>query len=263
VKHLYLLLLTLLIQNCTINKSLKEAYNSKQGLINHEFITGQWVERSDFIRLKERDIAPPHPFNVNTVAHLTCFSEEKPLYDNWGTIYAFLEKKKDYYEYISEDEKLTLQFSVIEHDTTMTLKHQFRTNEPQQILLSKVPNARSCDFNVTPEEGITSGIRVAYNYYYFKGQYSVKDILNNSTTEVEISSNNNISGLKDFDIYELHTFGSYLRVELFKKQKKNRFVKRKSQKCKVVPTDYGFDLYAVPKASYIKKLEKLYEFRRK
>lgn len=262
-KYLLFIALTFFVQNGAVNKSLEEDSNSKQSFVNHEYITGQWVETSDLDRLKKRNLTPPHPFNVNTVSHLTCFKEGRPFYDNYGTIYTFLEKKNDYYEYMSEDEKLTLRFSVIENDTTMTLEHKFRSYEPLKLLLSKVPLARSCDFKVTVEEGIMSGIKEAYNYYYFKGEYRVKDIVNNSTVDVEISSNNTISGLKGFDVYGLHTFGFNIRVKLFRSQKEYRAGVRKFQNCRLVAKDYGFDLYRVPKKSYINTLEKLYEFRRK
>ena len=261
-KYLFLAL-AILAQNCATNKNLEAERNAKQTSLGHEFISGQWAETNDLARLKQRDLTPPHPFDAKATSHLTCFKEGKPCYDNWGTIYAFLEKKEDYYEYVSEDEELTLRFSVSEQDTTMAVEYKYQSNTQQQLLLSKVPGARTCDFKASPGDGITSGITVAYNYYYFKGKYTVKDLLNDSTVDVEISSDHDIFGLKDFDAYRLYTFGSNIRVELLKRPKDFRARIPKLQKCRLVATDYGFDLYAQPKASYIKTLEKLYEFRRK
>ena len=262
-KILFLTVLMMLAESCTINRELESIGNSNKDLVNHEFVTGQWVTTSDFIRLKNRDLTPPHPFDGKEVPPLTCIREGRPYFDNIGTIITFLEKKGDHYEAVYDFGKSTLQFNTNENDTTLNLEYQYQSNEPVKLMLSKVPTARSCDYEVSPGDGITSAITVAYNLYYFKGKYSVNDIDNNSTTDVEITSDFHISGLKEYDAYRLYTFGSYIRVELYKRQKSYRTKIWKIQKFKLIPNEYGFDLYAMPKASYIKETEKLYEFRRK
>lgn len=270
MKYPFLIVLALLVQSCTINKNLDTQEKTKQGLVSHELITGQWVETNDLNRLKAKDISNPHPFHMLVVDHMTCFKEGEPYYEDRGSNSAFLEKKDDYYEYMDEYVTLKLQFNISENDTTMTLEQQFQANDPHVYMLSKVPRAKSCDFQHFPGASLISGISESYQYYYFKGKYTVKDIDNEKELIVEISSDGKIFGLTYFDEYNFSTFGSQILLQLFKAQENYRYGLREFQNLVLVAQEYGFDLHKTNYSNSVlmseqryEILDKVYEFRRK
>lgn len=270
MKYSFLIVLALIVQNCTINKNLDIQEKPKQGLVSHELITGQWVETNDLNRLKARDISDPHPFQMLVADHLTCFKEGRPYYEDLGNNSVFLEEKDDYYGYMDEYVTLKLHFNVSENDTTMTLESQFQANDPYIYLLSKVPIAKSCDFQYSPGASLRSGINESYRYYYFKGKYTVKDIDNEKELIVEISSDGKIFGLTDFDKHNFSTFGSQILLQLFKAQENYRYGLREFQNLVLVAQEYGFDLHKTNYSNSVlmsekryEILDKVYEFRRK
>ena len=261
-KHLFLLVSIAFFQGCTFQNKIAIVDGSNEEITIHDFVAGQWVTTSDLLRVKTRDIGYPHPFDHIEVPPQTCYRNGKPFFDDFISQQTVLEQEGD--QFVAQDEygKVSLHFTAKNNDTTLALIYIRPGIEDINLHLSKVSTAKTCDYEVTPGNGIENGVNVAFNMHYFKGKYKVKDIDNKRISDVEILADNSITGLAEFDAYALHPVGFYIRVELFKRQESYRTRKWKTETFRLISKEYGFDLSAIPKNRFSEEIETLYEFRR-
>ncbi len=259
-----------MIQSCATNPNVNANTNSqKEDFPKDELISGQWLDFKSINNLKLKKVSEPHPFSWEAphVDIITCLRDEKPYFrdlnsDNGG----FLEKKEDHYLWTESDSKsIKIQFDVSDKDTSLRYEYRYRINDPFIYKLTKSPRATPCLFNPFQDKAFKSGISKSYNFYYFEGKYEVISLLTALKSEVEIFSDQKISGLAEVDRYSLETWGSHLMLELYEVDPK-----RNKQYLVLVPKDYGYDLHNTNfngKGSTAERLyqvlEKKYEFRRK
>lgn len=286
MKYCIWIIITMLFIQCIVNKNNgNKRLHNEESNFSHELIPGQWVETHALNRLKERDISEPHPFNWHDPHQdiLTCYKDGTPFYLEFFKEKGVLEKREDYYIWMNDDSmKLTFQFSIQDRDTVLMFESQYKSNDPNRYSLSKIPRATPCDFVYYPGIDLRSGSSKCYSQYYFEGDYHVKEIATNESLPVDISSDFSISGLPDFEHYNIYTYGSPLVLKLydsdtmysrpitFEGQQYPRVTALNNQYFTVIGQDNGFDLHRTNysgKGSMAERkfevLEKVYEFTRK
>jgi len=273
MKYFILTISILLVQSCIINNKLNIPDTSKkQRLSSNKLIAGQWLDANSLNRLKSRDVSDPHPFNWLSphVDLITCVKDGKPYFTDFvgqGPL-GFLERKDGYYLCVDGNSKVKLEFSVTEKDTLLIYERQYETNDPFVYVLSKSPRETLCSYKPFQHKKYTSGVSKSYNYYYFEGEYEVKDTNSKIESSVKVSSEQKILGLPGVDFYTLETLGSHLMLELYEVDNNEEVINK--QYLVLSPQEYGFDLHSTNfsgKGSTAERkyqlLDKVYEFKRK